>query len=61
MREQVGDIVHEVGPPDRWHPVYDGIKDWLENEAPVSSPLVYDYLTKARNSKPRFRIVKRRA
>lgn len=50
-------ILH--GPPDRWHPVYDSIKDWLENEAPVASPLVVDYLTKDRN-KPRFRIVKRR-
>jgi len=52
--------VQDYGPPDRWHPVYDSIKDWLENEAPVSSPLVVDYLTKGKN-KPRFRVVQRKA
>lgn len=59
MSGQVVHNVHDVGPPDRWHPVYDSIKDWLENEAPVSSPLVVDYLTKGHN-KPRFRMVRRR-
>lgn len=59
MTNEQEHLVHEWGPPDRWHPVYDSIKDWLENEAPVASPLVVDYLTKDRN-KPRFRIVKRK-
>lgn len=59
MTEQAELTVHDTGPPDKWHPVYDSIKEWLENEAPVASPLVVDYLTKGKN-RPRFRIVKRR-
>jgi hypothetical protein len=48
----------ENWPADQWHPCYDSIKDWLENEAPVSSPLVYDHLTS--HGKPRFRLIRRR-
>lgn len=56
------EVAHDVQqlPPDRWHNVYDSVKDWLENEAPVASPLVVDYLTKARNKPPRFRIMRRK-
>jgi len=46
----------EHWPPNQWHPAYDSIKEWLENEAPVSSPLVYDHLTARR---PRFRLIRR--
>lgn len=56
------EVEHDVQtlPPDQWHPVYDGIKDWLENEAPVASPLVVAHLTKGKN-RPRFRVVRRKA
>lgn len=47
-------------PPDRWHPAYDSIKDWLNNEAPVASPLVVDALGKARNQRMRVRFSWRR-
>lgn len=33
MTDEVAHDIQEL-PPDRIHPVYDGIKDWLENEAP---------------------------
>jgi len=44
-------------PPDQWHPAYASIREWLENEAPVSSPLVIDHLTS--HNKPRFRLIRR--
>lgn len=58
MTQQVDHTDH--WPSNQWHPVYASIKDWLENEAPVSSPLVVDALTKEKN-RPRFRLVRRRA
>lgn len=47
-------------PHNQWHPAYSSIKDWLENEAPVASPLVVDHLTKAQNQKIRLRVWRRR-
>lgn len=49
----------EHWPHNQWHPAYASIKSWLENEAPVASPLVVETLTGARK-KPRFRILRRR-
>lgn len=49
----------EFWPKDQWHPAYRSIKDWLENEAPVSSPLVVNTLS-GNGKKPRFRILRRR-
>lgn len=49
----------EHWPPNQWHPAYASIRDWLENEAPVASPLVIGALSKERN-RPRFRIVRRK-
>jgi hypothetical protein len=46
-------------PPNQWHAAYSSIKDWLENEAPVASPLVHETLT-GNGKKPRFRILRRR-
>lgn len=54
MRNEV-----EHWPPHQWHPAYASIKDWLENEAPVASPLVVDALGKSRNQKLRLRILRR--
>jgi hypothetical protein len=50
----------EHWPPNQWHPAYDSIKAWLENEAPVASPLVIDALGNQRNRKPRFRVIRRK-
>lgn len=50
----------EHWPANQWHPAYESIKEWLENEAPVSSPLVINALTNQRNIKPRFRIIRRK-
>jgi len=47
-------------PSNQWHPAYDSIKAWLENEAPVASPLVVQALGSQRNVKPRFRLIRRR-
>jgi hypothetical protein len=47
-------------PPNQWHPAYDSIKAWLENEAPVASPLVIQALGSQRNVKPRFRLIRRK-
>lgn len=49
----------EHWPHNQWHPAYASIKSWLENEAPVASPLVVETLTGNRK-KPRFRILRRR-
>jgi len=49
----------EHWPPNQWHPAYESIKDWLENEAPVASPLVVDALGKQRNQKMRLRLWRR--
>ena len=51
----------EHWPANQWHPAYQSIKEWLENEAPVASPLVIDALTKQRNQRPRLRIIRRKA
>jgi hypothetical protein len=47
----------EHWPADQWHPAYHSIKDWLDSEAPVSSPLVVEHLTS--HTRPRFRLVRR--
>lgn len=47
-------------PPNQWHPCYASIRDWLENEAPVASPLVVESLS-GRPRRPRFRIMRRKA
>lgn len=49
----------ESWPRNQWHPAYDSIKSWLENEAPVASPLVINTLN-GNGKKPRFRILRRR-
>lgn len=59
MSNKVDHAEHDGWPSNQWHPVYSGIREWLENEAPVASPLVIDALTKKRN-KPRFRLVRRK-
>jgi hypothetical protein len=59
MRKEVERRSGEHWPPNQWHPAYASIKEWLENEAPVASPLVVDALGKARNQKVRFRILRR--
>lgn len=51
---------YDCWPPHQWHPAYDSIKAWLENEAPVASPLVVQALGTQRNVKPRFRLIRRR-
>lgn len=60
MSEQVNHVEHDATwPRNQWHPAYASIREWLENEAPVASPLVVDHLTKERN-RPRFRLIRRR-
>lgn len=59
MRRKVNQA-DEYWPKDQWHPAYRSIKDWLENEAPVASPLVVDALTPAPHRRPRFRVVRRK-
>jgi len=49
----------EHWPANQWHPAYESIREWLENEAPVSSPLVINALTNQRKH-PRFRIIRRK-
>lgn len=49
----------EHWPRDQWHPAYSSIKDWLENEAPVASPLVVETLTGGKKI-PRFRLTRRK-
>lgn len=49
----------EYWPKNQWHPAYDSIKEWLESEAPVTSPLVTKTLN-GNGKRPRFRILRRR-
>lgn len=60
MSPKVDRTEHDGWPRNQWHPVYDSIREWLENEAPVASPLVVDALSKKRN-RPRFRLVRRKS
>lgn len=51
----------EHWPPDQWHPAYESIKEWLENEAPSPSPLVVDAFGKQRNKRMRIWLTRRKA
>jgi hypothetical protein len=33
MTTQLDDPTVDNWPPDRWHPIYDGVAEWLRNEA----------------------------
>jgi hypothetical protein len=59
MPQRVNNTEHDATwPADQWHPAYASIKDWLENEAPIS-PLVVEHLAKEKNRRM-FRVVRRR-
>lgn len=44
----------QAWPPDQWHPVYESVKDWLDNEAPVQQEA-------KQHNRPRYRLLRRRS
>jgi hypothetical protein len=54
MTAQVSHTVHDPGPPNRWHPHYDTVREWLDAEAPPTP------VEAKKHNRPRYRRITRR-
>lgn len=43
---------------NHWHPQYDSVREWLDNEAPVDLPSPVDNVSKTRNRRTLRRVRK---